>query len=187
LREEIPELAQRYKTIMKYKTLAKRFRQALGVQDPIPASMLLEKEGEITRCESCQKAKIKRDCENGRGKREFASERSVESELDEACTEGAGNDSSAIDVIGNANGNANGDANGDANSFGKVERNEDVTVLARKLLSECENTYMSVSAMITLMVCPDYTPRLAPEMQRLRTLLAETKYVPNGVSAMLGA
>jgi hypothetical protein len=37
------------------------------------------------------------------------------------------------------------------------------------------------------MVCPDYTPRLAPEMQRLRTLLAETKYVPNGVSAMLGA
>jgi hypothetical protein len=37
------------------------------------------------------------------------------------------------------------------------------------------------------MISPDYTPRLAPEAQRLRTLLAEAKYVPNGALAMLGA
>ena len=37
----VPELSARYKTVMRYKALAKRFRQALGVQDPVPAAMLL--------------------------------------------------------------------------------------------------------------------------------------------------
>ena len=37
----VPELSARYKTVMRYKALAKRFRQALGVGDPIPAAMLL--------------------------------------------------------------------------------------------------------------------------------------------------
>ena len=37
----VPELSARYKTVMRYKALAKRFRQALGVEDPVPAAMLL--------------------------------------------------------------------------------------------------------------------------------------------------
>ena len=42
----VPELSARYKTVMRYKALAKRFRQALGVSDPVPAAMLLpEPEG----------------------------------------------------------------------------------------------------------------------------------------------
>ena len=42
----VPELSARYKTVMRYKALAKRFRQALGVKDPVPAAMLLpEAEG----------------------------------------------------------------------------------------------------------------------------------------------
>lgn len=175
LREEIPELAQRYKTVMKYKTLAKRFRQVLGVQDPVPASKLIEKEGVNKRYESCQKVRMKRDCEYWGGEREFVSERSIERGLGEDCAESTEKITGAIDVIVNTN------------SLGKGENNEDVKVVARKLLSECENTYMSVSAMITLMISPDYTPRLAPEAQRLRTLLAEAKYVPKGALAMLGA
>ena len=41
LRDNMPELSVRYKTVMRYKALAKRFRQALGVSDPVPATMLL--------------------------------------------------------------------------------------------------------------------------------------------------
>ena len=41
LRENAPELSERYKTVMKYKALAKRFRQAVGVSDPVPASAVL--------------------------------------------------------------------------------------------------------------------------------------------------
>jgi hypothetical protein len=119
LREEIPELAQRYKTVMKYKTLAKRFRQVLGVQDPVPASMLIEKEGENKRYESCQKVKMKRDGECGGGKREFVSERSIERGLGEDCAESTEKITGAIDVIVNTN------------SLGKGENNEDVKVVAR--------------------------------------------------------
>ena len=41
LEREIPELYARYKTVMKYKALSKKFRQALVVKDPVPASALL--------------------------------------------------------------------------------------------------------------------------------------------------
>lgn len=44
LRDELPELSQRYKTVMRYKAIAKRFRQAFGVSDPIPASAILPTE-----------------------------------------------------------------------------------------------------------------------------------------------
>ena len=44
LRDNLPELSERYKTVMRYKALAKRFRQALGVSDPVPAAMLLPDE-----------------------------------------------------------------------------------------------------------------------------------------------
>ena len=41
LRENVPDLSDRYKTIMKYKAIAKRFRQAVGVHDPVPATAVL--------------------------------------------------------------------------------------------------------------------------------------------------
>ena len=41
LREHTPDLFERYKTLMRYKALAKRFRQAAGVRDPIPVDTLL--------------------------------------------------------------------------------------------------------------------------------------------------
>jgi hypothetical protein len=118
---------------------------------------------------------MKRDGEYGGGKREFVSERSIERGLGEDSAESTEKISGAIDVIVNTN------------SLGKGKNNEDIKVMARKLLSECENTYMSVSAMIILLMSPDNTPRLAPEAQRLRRLLAEAKYVPKGALAMLGA
>ena len=41
LQGEAPDLYARYKTLMRYKALSKKFRQALGVGDPIPASSVL--------------------------------------------------------------------------------------------------------------------------------------------------
>ena len=42
LADNVPELYPRYKTIMRYKALAMRLRQAMGVKDPEPTSGLLE-------------------------------------------------------------------------------------------------------------------------------------------------
>ena len=41
LRENTPELFGRYKTLMRYKSLARRLRQAVDVRDPVPVDALL--------------------------------------------------------------------------------------------------------------------------------------------------
>lgn len=41
LQGEAPDLYARYKTLMRYKALSKRFRQAVGVGDPMPAAAVL--------------------------------------------------------------------------------------------------------------------------------------------------
>ena len=42
IRENLPELAPKYKTLMRYKALAVRLRQATDTRDPTPTSALLE-------------------------------------------------------------------------------------------------------------------------------------------------
>ncbi len=44
LRENLPELAPHYKTLMRYKAMAIKLRQATGLHDPTPTSTLLEAE-----------------------------------------------------------------------------------------------------------------------------------------------
>ncbi len=47
LRENAPDLSERYKTVMKYKALAMKFRQAVGVSDPVPAATILPPESPV--------------------------------------------------------------------------------------------------------------------------------------------
>ncbi len=42
LREHAPGLSGHYKTLMRYKALAKRLRQAVGISDPVPASAVFD-------------------------------------------------------------------------------------------------------------------------------------------------
>ena len=42
LRENLPELSPKYKTLMRYKAMAMRLRQATGTKDPTPTSALLD-------------------------------------------------------------------------------------------------------------------------------------------------
>ena len=44
LNENLPELSAKYKTLMRYKALAMRFRQATGTRDPTPTSAVLDSE-----------------------------------------------------------------------------------------------------------------------------------------------
>ena len=41
IQSEIPDLYPSYKTLMRYKALAKKFRQAVGIGDPVPAASVL--------------------------------------------------------------------------------------------------------------------------------------------------
>ena len=42
LREHVPEFSVYYKTLMRYKALARRLRQAAGIPDPVPASAVFD-------------------------------------------------------------------------------------------------------------------------------------------------
>ncbi len=41
LQENIPALYVRYTTVMRYKAMAKRLRQVVGLADPVPAEAVL--------------------------------------------------------------------------------------------------------------------------------------------------
>ena len=43
INENLPELAPKYKSLMRYKAMAIKLRQAAGIADPIPTAQLLEK------------------------------------------------------------------------------------------------------------------------------------------------
>ncbi len=58
LRENLPDLAPHYKTLMRYKAMAIRLRQATGLHDPTPTSALLEADVSVSFPEnenSCRK------------------------------------------------------------------------------------------------------------------------------------
>ena len=46
IQSEIPDLYKSYKTLMRYKALARKFRQAVGISDPVPAASVLPEENE---------------------------------------------------------------------------------------------------------------------------------------------
>ena len=48
IQSEMPDLYKSYKTLMRYKALARRFRQAVGICDPVPAASVLPEEYENT-------------------------------------------------------------------------------------------------------------------------------------------
>ena len=69
-RDKMPDLSARYKTVMRYKALARKFRQAFGVADPIPAAALLPTNGKAN---TCTENALSTKSAGKSGVREFAS------------------------------------------------------------------------------------------------------------------
>ena len=133
LANNVPELFERYKTVMRYKALSKKFRQTLGVKDPIPAAMLLPEndaepnEGDADFAESCKKP-VESNGYSDEGAKKLARNAS-KPEL-EAFRE--------FTSVGNLK--------------GLRER-------AGVLLSRCEGTCVSLMAVLEVRINPDYTPK----------------------------
>jgi hypothetical protein len=62
LQENIPALHVRYTTVMRYKAMAKKLRQVVGLADPVPAEAVLAPQAETARTESPNgRGEVKRD------------------------------------------------------------------------------------------------------------------------------
>ena len=179
----VPELSARYKTVMRYKALAKRFRQALGVEDPIPAAMLLPE----TKGNPAESA--------NQGKREFESEQNLEGRVWKSQKAKGRMDSHELPVSQPELKRNSGKKDG--REFASVENlkeagdvalaaargdvlREDVLKKAReeaeRLLEGCEGSCVSLMAALAIRISPDYAPRDEGGMRKTADRMADAKF-----------
>lgn len=132
LEREIPELYARYKTVMKYKALSKKFRQATGVADPIPAASLLPK-------------KKSEGCENS-VRNEFSGK-----DISAGNISGRKSKSDDISDMKIAENQIQGNAILTKEILAKQ-------ILAKEILEACEGSIVSLAAQLELRTSPNYTP-----------------------------
>ena len=168
LRENASDLSERYKTVMKYKALAKKFRQAVGVFDPVPATAVLPPDppegsekgnGETNRREYCSEIIREKQTRNV-GRQKGKADRHQEHQ----CATGQRG----------------------AESFSRTQEE-----VVRGLLVACEGTMASLAAQLALMVSADFVPNenigrteithdggssRSPAVRRLR--VARARHVP---------
>ena len=151
LEREIPELYARYKTVMKYKALSKKFRQATGIEDPVPAASILPDESNSERCEGDENSvRIEISWGEGdgmervmQGNRQKAAEKGKEKQKEQSVQKG----------MKKGKGMQKG-KEFDWSGFGLGEKR----ILAKEILGACEGTAMSLAAQLETRINPDYTP-----------------------------
>ena len=154
LEREVPELYARYKTVMKYKVLSKKFRQALGVEDPISASSLLPKDANSTESK----------CDENSFRREIPRSDEMEVLRSEIEVGKAGIQASAAAVEASGAGIEDIEARMEDLMSG-IEARKD---RARVILEACEGSIVSLAAQLALRIDPNYTPHASrPEYRRM--------------------
>jgi len=135
IQSEIPDLYRSYKTLMRYKALAKKFRQAIGISDPIPASSVLPQEDE----EGAGKSNAIEDRKDG-AKSQKASERGT----GEKNYGSVKNDENMVWT--------------DSQQSGGDGLDEEIRRRVREILEVCEGTFLDFAAILALRICEDTIP-----------------------------
>jgi len=172
LQEEAPDLYARYKTLMKYKALSKRFRQAVGVGDPIPASSVLPSAEAAVEAMATGSGGAAPEVHAGAGPvageaaahGEGSGEGSARINLG-LVSSGAAEAGDGVAASGSGTGLARTGTSG--LSAALLEAKE-VFRRSRELISDCECSVASLAAQLARRVDPDYAPRVAPEISAPR-------------------
>jgi hypothetical protein len=167
IQSEIPDLYKSYKTLMRYKALARKFRQAVGISDPIPAaSALPKKDDEIAF--AAQGSHYREASGNTVGapdKNEnilindkknkndiaVAKAKSVENMVrtdSHGTEEGSGGDRR----------DRGGDGEVDGGNGENHRLNDEVRRTVNEILGVCEGTFLDLAAVLALRICEDAIP-----------------------------
>ena len=161
LEREIPELYARYKTVMKYKALSRKFRQATGISDPTPAASLIPEKEEKELCrenENSVRNEFSRKNEDVIDQQEIQEKQrkweklerlGVKLEILEKQEELERREKSA---------NLKKQAVSE-NKTGKSDVSM-ANMLAREILEACEGSIISLAAQLEMRINPDYTPAI---------------------------
>lgn len=154
LEREIPELYARYKTVMKYKALSRKFRQATGISDPTPATSLLSQENEMGKNrenENSVRNEFSRKNEDGINQQEIQ-EKQKKWEKRERLEK-----QEELERRGKS-ANLKKQA-GFENRTGKSDVSM-ANMLAREIMEACEGSIISLAAQLEMRINPDYTPAI---------------------------
>ena len=175
LEREIPELYARYKTVMKYKALSRKFRQATGITDPIPAASLIPEKEEKELCrenENSVRNEFSRKNEDGINQQEIQ-EKQKKWEKRERLGEKPERLGEKPERLGEKperlekqeelerrekSANLKKRA-GSENKTGKSDVSM-ANMLAREILEACEGSIISLAAQLEMRINPDYTPAI---------------------------
>jgi len=178
LQNHAPDLYARYKTLMRYKSLARKFRQAAGESDPVPAALLLPREFNSDEVANNGVGEVFRErraavgCSKGQadGLREFNSDGNPA--RGGACEEGKRvGETMGLKATTRAVGEARiGEIQGKPPPArwpeAMVKPRAEAVRVARELLACCEASCVSLAAQLALRLSPDYTPIIDPEILR---------------------
>ena len=172
IQSEIPDLYKSYKTLMRYKALARRFRQAVGISDPVPAASVLPEEcenavqrpnGEVNAVAETASAECTKLDENS-GKIENISKTDAGESVENMVRtnshgggEGDGGDG------GSGRNGRDGDVGcrgerGACGDKGNGRLNDEVRRVVREILGVCEGTFLDLSSVLALRICEDTIP-----------------------------
>jgi len=167
IQSEIPDLYKSYKTLMRYKALARRFRQAVGICDPIPAaSVLPKKDDEIAY--AAQESHDRDASGNTVGtpnKNESILINDKKNKNDIAVAKAKPvenmvrtNSHGTVEGCGGDRRDRGGDGEVDGGNGENHRLNDEVRRTVNEILGVCEGTFLDLAAVLALRICEDAIP-----------------------------
>ena len=167
IQSEIPDLYKSYKTLMRYKALARRFRQAVGICDPIPAaSVLPKKDDEIAY--AAQESHDRDASGNTVGtpnKTENILINDKKNKNDIAVAKAKPvenmvrtNSHGTVEGCGGDRRDRGGDGEVDGGNGENHRLNDEVRRTVNEILGVCEGTFLDLAAVLALRICEDAIP-----------------------------
>ena len=163
IQSEIPDLYGSYKTLMRYKALARRFRQAVGISDPVSAASVLPEDGEIivakesaaesSKDEKIDKNKVKTEYHDRVNGVENMLRTNSQGDRDSRRDDGREAPDCGRDGLCDGGGDEYGVANEE-----KAQLNDKVRKVVGEILDVCEGTFLNLSAVVALRICEDTIP-----------------------------
>ena len=173
IQSEIPDLYKSYKTLMRYKSLARKFRQAVGIGDPVSASSVLPDENENTKGKQGANisTKVNRMCTEGEkspktaeSKRNYGNsdttefiENMIRTNYQESGDRGS---NSGSDSDSGSKGGQNRDKNAAAGGRNRADMclNDEVRRVVKEILGVCEGTFLDLASVLALRICENTIP-----------------------------
>ena len=167
IQSEIPDLYKSYKTLMRYKALARKFRQAVGICDPIPAASVLPKMDDEVKSDAQERHN--REASGNTGgtpdKNENILINDKKNKNDNAVAKAKPienmvrtNSHGTVEGCGGDRRDRGGDGEVDGGNGENHRLNDEVRRTVNEILGVCEGTFLDLAAVLALRICEDAIP-----------------------------